>query len=261
MKVLDAIRNLRITFAPLCVQHLNTIADLQVSLHTAKRRLDDLRRRYDEVCSDRDRLNSLKLEYSAELGAVLEKIQQLAAAGAEVSDELTEERARREMLREQLSDAAAMLEEANARNAVLEQQLRDLGETDEQLALLHAPATDTDAGGVIPNLQGKVVAKSRQMGAVYRLIGLFFEGRHFWLFSIGEQRIKAPINDKDFIDRMHRHEVAFAAGDAIRCDVVVTTYRTAAGDLYAEYVIEKVYAVIPPAQQVPLIETAEVASV
>jgi hypothetical protein len=95
---------------------------------------------------------------------------------------------------------------------------------------------------------------------VWRLVGIFFDERHWWHLQLGELRIKVPIPDKSFLDQVARRKIFFAAGDAMRLRMRTVTYRKPEGELYAKFTPEEVLAVLPPDRQLNLEETAQPAT-
>jgi hypothetical protein len=175
--------------------------------------------------------------------------QELRAADAEL-------KTRRELIeyytvasdaqREQILEMSGALEQANSQIAILQQQLRE-EDTDEQLALMNAPAAPTTEAGedaLIQNVTQEVV---------YRLVGPWLEGeKHFWTFALGTQRVTARIHDKAFLEQMANREVFFAAGDAVRMSLRTATYRKPDGSIYARYAVDRVIGVVPPEKQLDM---------
>jgi chromosome segregation ATPase len=158
-----------------------------------------------------------------------------------------------------LDEAATALEESNSRVAILEQRIREslAALEDEQLALIHAPVTHAEGGGETVDVQPELVRDETQR-RFYRILAVFFEGnRHHWLFASGDARAKAPIHDKEFLERVHKGEVTFAAGQMLEGDIRVRTYRRGA-DVYEDIAVERVVNLVPPPQQSAIPGTEEV---
>ncbi len=223
----------------------------------------DLREQVDRLQSERNTLiadlaalHKQNAELEGELKAArieVDRAKYVAQSNIIGRDEA--ERAARRMA-EQLLETSAALEEANARIATLEAQLRDRDE-DAQLALIHAPAGDEEPA---QPAEDEVISDITAVFA-YQIRGLFFEGRHHWELARGEERVKAPINDKHFLDEMAARKVFFAAGDALRADMHIVTYRKPAGEVYVKYSVEKVLQILPPDQQKSLITEAPATAV
>lgn len=231
MKLFEVVRNFFAVPEP--CSHALEIHDLKNQLQAEKLRAQ---------IADR---NLRKAEHDLEVA--LSNLNIATTAGNSLAKQLDEERSRHETLREQLVETASALEEANARIAVLETEQR--AATDEQAALIYSPV---EKGGAPPAADEEVISDTT-IEAAYRLVGVFFEGRHHWHLARGENdRIKAPIHDKAFLDRMNRREVSFTPGDTLLAIFHVITFRTESGDVYADYTVEKVVDVIHADQQLEL---------
>jgi hypothetical protein len=170
-----------------------------------------------------------------------------------ISRELAVERLRSSELADRLAEAhklheehATALEEANSRIALLEEAARRLSDEDEeeqQLALMNSPASKGEPE--------TVQIDEGHIDGVCRLIGIYFEGRHFWELAFGKTKIKAAITDKTFLERMEKREVTFARGDAIRCRIKYVTTRCG-DDVDAKFTIEQVLEIVSPEQQLKL---------
>jgi hypothetical protein len=165
----------------------------------------------------------------------------------------------RENLSGQLVDLAGRMEETTSTIAFLEGELRKRG---IPVKYNQAPLIDVEGGGEMPEQADEVITDNVQELA-YRLVSIWFEGRHYWDMARGEDRIKAPIADQDFLAKMRSGEQAFIAGDTLVADFRVITYRRLNGEVYGEFSVEKVKRVIHPDEQVSLAaaETLEVAHV
>jgi len=168
----------------------------------------------------------------------------LKTCAEELETDISQWRAKTRLLEQQLVESYDSLEQANSRIAMLQQQLRDAG-TDEQLDLMHPPAAATPEEGSVDD----VVVQDVTREEIYRLVGIFFEGKHWWELALGENRIKAPIHDKLFLDEITARKVFFASGDAIRMQLRTVTYQKPSGDLYAKFFVERVLGVISPDKQ------------
>ena len=176
-----------------------------------------------------------------------------------LEDELEASRKRITALQLGKVDLAEALEEAMNAIAVLKAQLAEAGWTNHQLTILHAPGEGADENADPP--AGDTRVGEAIVQRAYRMIGLFFEGRHFWWFARGEERIKASIHDKGFLERMARREVTFLAGDTMVAKLRVAKYRTPEGATYeAEHSVEEVLRIVQPDQQIeiPQEEVADV---
>lgn len=254
---MNVITRLRQLIAPPC-GHQDTIADLEQSIADARNRAQgDLLHR--EI-AERERAEfAVKLELAlAKNREQTDLIESLSAAGAKLTADLADERARVKALKVELQDLTTTfaescdaLEQANAQIVVLEQQLRDAG-ADEQLALIHAPASEPAAP---VSTKPELVSDTTPEG-VFRVIGLFFIDRRYWLLSRdeGKTKVAAAVRDKAFLDRLHKHDVLFGDGDSLRVKLNTQTWRRPDGSLFTQYAITEVLEVLPfnPPEQIPL---------
>ena len=179
-------------------------------------------------------------------------------------------RAHRDLLDSQLHDAAArerelleQIEEQTTRITYLEVALREASEAVSRINAAGGTQTSfapPEAGGESP-IAGDVVISDLVQELAYRLVGIYFEGRHHWLLSREDIQVKAPIHDKEFLERMRRGEEKFIAGDTLLADFRVVSFRASDGAIYAEHSVEKVKRIIHPDEQVALPLAAEVAHV
>jgi len=168
----------------------------------------------------------------------------LKTCAEELENDIGQWRAKTRLLEQQLVEAYDALEQGNSRIAMLQQLLRDAG-ADEQLELMHSPAAASPEDGSPDD----VIVQDVTREEIYRLVGIFFEGKHWWELALGENRIKAPIHDKLFLEEITGRKVFFASGDAIRMQLRTVTYRKPSGDLYAKFYVERVLGVISPDKQ------------
>jgi hypothetical protein len=152
-----------------------------------------------------------------------------------------------------LSDLAGRIEEANSRVAMLEQRLREKGiplcaDGQTELAVTGGEASTPPAADEV--IYDKVLKLA------FGLVGVFFdEGKHHWLLQRGPEKVKVPIKDKAFLDRIKRGEQSFRAGDALLVKVHTITRRAAKPDhqVYVEYVsIDEVVSLVHADENIPL---------
>lgn len=136
-------------------------------------------------------------------------------------------------------DLSGQLEETTSTIAVLQKRVRELG--GEQLPLVDPPvAKDENPAG-----EEEEEVSNRIQELAYRLVGIFFDDdgpgrRHHWLMerTIGEsvERVKVPIADAKFIERVAAREHTFVCGDTLVGDFHVVTFRRkTTGAMRVEY--------------------------
>jgi hypothetical protein len=193
----------------------------------------------------------------AELVASNANLKQLRVSADEKVSTLTNIRTR---LSEQLDDATAALEETNSRIAILETELRELRDvgradtTDRQIVLLDSPARTADTPADATAADELVSDSTRE--AVYQIVGLFFDGRHFWSLSQddGKSRITAAVRDGAFRDRMKSREVGFFEGDSLRMRLNTVSWQRPNGSVYSKHAVVEVIEVLTPPQQADFAE-------
>ena len=183
-----------------------------------------------------------------------EKIVELEAA-LDAADRLhREQRAEYDALEERHQKLTAEFHEyrtaAEWRISALEDELgpEHAGSVQEELIMI------AEGGGEVPTADEDELVDDITSEFVYQIRGMFFEGRNHWVLSRGDETVKAPIHDKEWLALMAKREVTFAAGDALRAVFRIITYRAPGGRIFATHSVEKVLGIIAPAVQLSLPE-------
>jgi hypothetical protein len=235
--------------------HAATIAALTADRHQATRvgvyleaQFDRLRAEHDELLKEHvDLVLAVTSAHTCYEPAQTTPVQLLAME--------------REQHAQQLTDLAGRIEEANSQIAVLEQHMRETG---RQAKFDLGAVTGADSAGESPIAEDEVIY-DKVIRLAFGLVGVYFdEGKHFWLLQRNDERVKCPIRDKVFLERVKHGEESFRAGDALVVEVHTITRRAARdGKVYVEYVsIDKVVSLVHADEKIALpLGEEEVASV
>lgn len=185
-----------------------------------------------------------------------------------LAGEVGELTARETVLRFTIDELQIKNDWALATQRALEARLEDKGlspevtdrEIDKQLILLRsAQQAAGEKTPPNPDAEDALLTDSTSEDA-YRLVGVWFEGRHFWELTRDNKRIKVPVLDADWLKDVRDRKFLFGAGDSVRVLMRTMTFEPAdGGDLYVKQSVVKVLEVKPPAQQQALVAGAEVA--
>jgi len=107
---------------------------------------------------------------------------------------------------------------------------------EDEEPIFRAPDADTDI----------IIDDTRR--AAYTIRDLSFDEDGTWKLFDGSNPIKARIEDQDFLGRIERDEIRFAAHDVLVCSVHFVQRRTGRG-LENEYTVEEVLEHIPAPRQ------------
>lgn len=84
----------------------------------------------------------------------------------------------------------------------------------------------------------------------YGIVSLAFKDENKWRLTDGAETINVKIEDKDFLNKVHKSEVSFSQGDILTCDMHILQRETSTG-LKTDYTLEKVIRHEPASKQIP----------
>lgn len=87
--------------------------------------------------------------------------------------------------------------------------------------------------------------------AAFSIVSLAFKEDNKWRLYDGNTQISASIEDQRFLQRVDTNQIAFAKGDILICDVLITQKTTDHG-LTTEYVVKNVVEHRPAMRQLPM---------
>lgn len=100
-----------------------------------------------------------------------------------------------------------------------------------------------------PSLPDEILVDDHRRAA-FSIMALAFKDDNKWRLYDGTNTLSVKIDDKDFLDRVHKSEISFSQGDVLVCDMHIVQRQTDSG-LKTEYTVEKVIDHKPAARQIP----------